>query len=119
RNRFAGGRAPDDEAWLRRQLRSLPQLSDPVARLDGEGTRAGSTADHVAAALEVVSGRVWRHTTAGRACGAGTDARDRVPPVDAQDCREDSAVTRCQSLGHWRGRWSGRIPDAREPPGDW
>ena len=47
RHRFAGGGVADDAARLPRGVRPLPQLSDPVARVAGEGARAGQAADHV------------------------------------------------------------------------
>ena len=68
RHRFARGGAPHDEARLRGHVRSLPQLSDPVARLAGEGARARAPADHLAAAIAPVSRAVRRHPAAGRAC---------------------------------------------------
>ena len=45
RYRFACRRASHDEARVRRHLRALSQLSDPVARVAGEGPRAGAAAD--------------------------------------------------------------------------
>ena len=67
RHRFAGGRAPHDEARLRGDLRALPQLSDPVARVAGEGARAGAAADEVAAALAAVS-RARSARSSSRSC---------------------------------------------------
>ena len=45
RHRLAGGGVADDAARLPRRVRALPQLSDPVARVAGEGARAGAAAD--------------------------------------------------------------------------
>ena len=41
RDRFAGRRVAADAPRLPRDFRPLPQLSDPVARIAGEGARAG------------------------------------------------------------------------------
>ncbi len=45
RHRLAGCGLADDAARLPRRLRALPQLSDPVAGVAGEGARAGEAAD--------------------------------------------------------------------------
>jgi thiamine biosynthesis protein ThiI len=115
RHRFAGGGVADDEARLHRHLRPLPQLSNPVARVDRKGAFAGHAADALAAAFAALSGAVRRDPAAGAVDGAGAVARGGLPSPDAAHCRahrEDAS--RAGARDRRRGG-SGGVADAREP----
>ena len=70
RHRLAGRRLPADAPRLLRAADSLSQLSDPVARVAGEGARDRRAADAAPAALAAAARAVRRAAAAGRARGA-------------------------------------------------
>ena len=117
RHRLAGRGVADDAARLPRAVRPLPQLSDPVARLAGEGARAGAAAHAVPVRLAAAARAVRRDPAAGRARGAAAAARGALPPPDDADrgamAREPRAGAR-----HRRSGRPGRVADAREPDRD-
>ena len=52
-----------------RALRSLPQLSDPLARVAGKGARAGAAADEAPAAIAALARALRRASAAGDVVG--------------------------------------------------
>ena len=78
----------DDAARLPRAVRPLPQLSDPVARVAGEGARAGAAADAVSATARgcflVPFGEIQQQVVLSVRAAA---ARRHLPPADDADRR--------------------------------
>ena len=99
RHRLAGRRLPADAPRLLGAADSFSQLSDPVARLAGEGARDRGAADAAPAALAAAARAVRRAAAAGRARGSAGDARRHLPAADAADRRAAGAQ------GGTRARW--------------
>ena len=100
-----------------RDVRALPQLSDPVAHVAGQGARAGQAADPVSAEVAAVSGAVRWPAAASRADDSTASSRRRVPAAD--DAHRGTArarVRRARARDRRRGR-PGRVADDRESPG--
>ena len=87
RHRLAGRGLADDAARLPGRVRALPQLSDPVARVAGEGARAGEAADAVPAPLAAVARAVRRDPAAVVLSVRAAAARRDLPPADDADRR--------------------------------
>ena len=107
RHRLAGGGVADDAARLSRDLRPLPRPSVHLARVEGQGARAGACAGAVPARRPRHVRAVRRAAAPGDDGGAGADAGCRLPPSDA---------AHRQAAGHYactRGRWSPATSSAR------
>ena len=92
-------RRTDDAARLLGAADPLSQLSDPVARVAGEGARDRGAADEVSAAVAAGAGAVRRAAAAGGARRAARAARGDLPPADAAHRR--AARARAGARARW------------------
>ena len=93
RHRLAGRGVPHDAARLLGAADSFSQLSDPVARVAGEGARDRRAADEVPAAIAAGARAVRRAAAAGRARRAARAPRRDLSAADAADRRAARAAS--------------------------
>ena len=103
---LSGGIDSPVAAWrmLRRgcrvAVRPFSQLSDPVARLPGEGPRAGALARQVSVRLEDFHGAVRRNSAARRPRGGAAAPRRDLPAADDADRRAHRHGQPLAGAGH-------------------